>query len=104
MNILNNGNWTIHKVNIYWFLRFLKVTKGKWVPNTKEFTQEKLDFVNKLFGVSYKDRTMFEFLNWNCNHCEELGLVDRIKTGAKYDRVNITSLGVKVISIFGLDL
>jgi hypothetical protein len=100
LKILTNGNLTIHKVNIYWFLRFLKVTEGAWIPNEKAFSQEKLDFVNGLFGVSYKSRTMFEFLNWNCNYCEELGLVERIKTGTKYDRVYLTPLGVKVSNLF----
>lgn len=100
LKILTNGNLTIHKGNIYWFLRFLKITEGAWIPNEKEFSQEKLDFVNSLFGVSYKRRTMFEFLNWNCNYCEELGLVEREKTGTKYDRVNLTPLGVKVSNLF----
>lgn len=104
LRILTNGNWTVHKVNIYWFLRFIEVTGGEWVPNAREFGQEKLDLVNGLFSVSYKDRTMFELLNWNCNYCEELGLVERIKTGTKYDRVYLTPLGVEVNNIFSLDL
>lgn len=99
MKILTNGNLTIHKVNICWFLKFLKVTEGSWIPNEKGFSKEKLNFVNGLFGTSYKKRTMFEFLNWNCNYCEELGLVERTKTGTKYDRVCLTPLGVKVSNL-----
>jgi len=104
LRILTNGNWTVHKVNIYWFLRFIEVTGGEWIPNIKELAQEKLDLLNGLFGVSYKDRTMFELLNWVCNYSEELGLVERIKTSTKYDRVFLTPLGVEVNNIFSLDL
>ena len=34
LKILTNGNWDdkIHKVNIYWFLRFIEVTNGAWLP------------------------------------------------------------------------
>jgi hypothetical protein len=104
LRILTNGNWTVHKVDIYWFLRFIEVTDGEWIPNVREFAQEKLDLVNGLFGVSYKSRTMFELLNWNYNYCEELGLVERIKTDTKYDRIYLTPLGVEVNNIFSLDL
>jgi len=104
LKILTNGNWTVHKVNIYWFLRFIEVTQGKWIPNFKDFKQEKLDLVNSLFGVSYKKRTMFELLNFTCNFCTELGLVERIKSNGEYDRIYLTPLGIEVNNIFSLDL
>jgi hypothetical protein len=104
LKILTNGHWTVHKINIYWFLRFIEVTNGEWIPNVKEFEQQKLDLVNGLFGVSYKKRTMYELLNFTCNFCMELGLVDRIKSNGKYDRIFLTPLGIEVNNIFSLDL
>jgi len=104
LKILTNGNWTVHKVNIYWFLRFIEVTNGKWMPNVKDFSQEKLDLVNGLFGVSYKKRTMYELLNFTYNFCSELELVERIKSSGRYDRIYLTPLGVEVNNIFSLDL
>ena len=104
LKILTNGNWTVHKINIYWFLRFIEVTNGEWIPNIKDFAQEKLDLVNGLFGVSYQKRTMFELLNFTFNFCSELGLVERVKSGGIYDRIYLTPLGVEVNNIFSLDL
>ena len=104
LKILTNGNWTVHKVNIYWFLRFIEVTNGEWIPNSKDFAQEKLDLVNGLFGVSYKKRTMYELLNCTYNFCMELGLVDRIMSNGEYDRLYLTPLGIEVNNIFSLDL
>ncbi|MBW8001118.1 MAG: hypothetical protein FVQ80_03745 [Planctomycetes bacterium] len=104
LKILTNGNWTVHKINIYWFLRFLEVTNGEWIPNMKDFAQEKLDLANGLFGVSYKKRTMYELLNFTYNFCSELELVERVKSGGMYDRVYLTPLGVEVNNIFSLDL
>lgn len=104
LKILTNGNWTVHKVNIYWFLRFIEVINGAWIPNYKDFAREKLDLVNGLFGVYYKKRTMYELLNFTYNFCAELGLVDRIKSSGRYDRVYLTPLGIEVNNIFSLDL
>lgn len=104
LKILTNGNWTVHKVNIYWFLRFIEVINGEWIPKYKDFEQKKLDLVNGLFGVNYKNRTMYELLNFTCNFCIELGLVERIKSTAKYDKLYLTPLGIEVNNIFSLDL
>ena len=104
LQILTNGNWTTHKVNIYWFLRFVDVTSGAWIPNRRNFAQEKLDMLNGLFGVSYKMRTMQELINFTYNFCAELELVERIRTGGDYDRLFLTPLGVEVSNIFGLDM
>ncbi len=104
LRVITNGNWTTHKVNVYWFLRFLEVTSGEWLPNVKDFDRLYLDIVNGLFGVNYKSRTMYEFLNFGCNWCMELGLVDRIRSGSKYDRVYLTPLGIEINNIFSLDL
>ncbi|MGI6320644.1 MAG: hypothetical protein ACOXZK_06745 [Bacteroidales bacterium] len=104
LRVITNGNWTAHKVNIYWFLRFLEVTNGEWLPNIKDFEQHKLDLVNGLFNVNYRSRTMYEFLNFTCNWCLELGLVDKIKTMSNYDRIYLTPLGIELNNIFSLDL
>jgi len=48
LKVLTNGNWTVHKVNIYWFLRFIEVTNGEWIPNSKDFAQKKLILSQKL--------------------------------------------------------
>lgn len=104
LKALTNSNWTPHKVNIYWFLRFIEVTNGEWLPTAKEFDESKLEIINGLFGVNYKSRTMYEFLNFACNWCIELSLVDRIKTGSKYDRIFLTPLGIEVNNIFSMDL
>jgi hypothetical protein len=104
LRVITNGNWSSHKVNIYWFLRFLEVTNGEWLPNIKNFEKHKLDLVNGLFSVSYRSRTMYEFLNFACNWCMELGLVDKIKSTNSYDRIYLTPLGIEISNIFSLDL
>ena len=104
LRVITNGNWTAHKVNIYWFLRFLEVTNSEWLPNVKDFDKHKLDLVNGLFNVTYRSRTMYEFLNFACNWCMELGLVDKIKSFSNYDRVYLTPLGIEINNIFSLDL
>lgn len=104
LKILTNGNWTVHKVNIYWFFRFIETTNGEWVPNIKDFDDERLALVNDLFGVNYKKRTMYELLNFTCNFCMELNLVERIRSSSLYDRVFLTPLGIEVNNIFSLDL
>lgn len=105
LKILTNGNWTIHKVNLYWFLRFIEVTSGDWIPKQlKYFEQAKLDLVNGLFGVNYRKRTMYEILNFTCNFCLELGLVERITSTTNYDKVYLTPLGIEVNNIFSFDL
>jgi len=63
-----------------------------------------LELVNGLFGVNYKSRTMYEFLNFASNWCIELGLVDKIKTGSMYDRIFLTPLGIEVNNMFSMDL
>lgn len=104
LRVITNGNWTAHKVNVYWFLRFIEVTNGEWIPNVKDFDHIKLDLLNGLFGVSYKGRTMYEFLAFACNWCMELDLVERIRTAARYDRLYLTPLGIEISNIFSLDL
>ena len=103
LRVITNGNWKTLKGNIYWFLRFVEITNGQWLPRTT-LEKTKLDLVNGLFGVNYKSRTMSEFLKFVCTWCTELGLVERIKTKTIYDKVYLTPLGVEINNIFSLDL
>ncbi len=82
----------------------MEVTNGEWLPSIKNFETHKLDLANGLFNVKYRFRTMYEFLNFTCNWCIELGLVDKIKTTSNYDKVYLTPLGIEINNIFSLDL
>ena len=106
LKILTNGNWDnkVHKINIYWFMRFIEVTNGEWYPKKHQFDRDKLDIARGLFKVSYKPRTMQQFLNWCVNYCEELGLVGRIVSTTEYDQLFLTPLGIEVNNIFSMDL
>lgn len=106
LKILTNGNWAdkIHKVNIYWFLRFIEITNGSWLPKKHNFELQKLEIARGLFNVSYKSRTMQEFLMWCSNYCLELGLIEKIKSTSDYDQIILTPLGVEINNIFSLDL
>ena len=106
LKILTNGNWNnkVHKVNIYWFLRFIEITNGDWLPKNKNIDNDKLEIARGLFNVTYVERTMYEFLNWCCNYCIELGLVEVIKTGSRYNQVVLTPLGIEINNMFSLDL
>lgn len=103
---LTNGNFTKSKINLYYFLRFVHLTEGQWVPksSTKE-DKEKLKFINFLFGKNYRWTTIRELLSFTCNQCEELGLVERIKLkNSEYDRVLLTTLGSRVLGYLELYL
>lgn len=106
LKILTNGNWDnkVHKINIYWLMRFIEVTDGEWYPKKQQFDNDKLDIARGLFKVSYKSKTMQQFLNWCVHYCEELGLVGRIVSTTDYDKLFLTPLGVEVNNIFSMDL
>jgi len=106
LKILTNGNWDnkIHKINIYWFMRFIEVTNGEWYPKKYLFDSDKLDIARGLFKVSYMSKTMQQLLNWCVNYCEELGLVGRIVSTTNYDQLFLTPLGIEVNNIFSMDL
>jgi len=106
LEVLTNGVFTKSKVNIYYFLRFVHLTNGDWLPKsgTSEDT-EKLKFVNFLFGKSYRWTTIRELLLFTCNQCEELELVERMRLSkSTYDRVVLTSLGSRVLGYLELYL
>jgi hypothetical protein len=85
-------------------MRFIEVTNGEWYPKKQQFDGDKLDITRGLFKVSYKSKTMQQFLNWCVNYCEELGLVGRIASTTDYDKLFLTPLGIEVNNIFSLDL
>ncbi|MDI6810418.1 MAG: hypothetical protein QMD80_01845 [archaeon] len=106
LEVLTNGVFTKSKVNIYYFLRFVHLTNGDWLPKsgTPEDT-EKLKFVNFLFGSSYRWTTTRELLLFSCNQCEELELVERMRLSkSMYDRVVLTTLGSRVLGYLELYL
>ncbi len=106
LEVLTNGVFTKSKVNIYYFLRFVHLTNGEWLPKsgTPE-DREKLKFVNFLFGTSYRWTTIRELLLFTCNQCEELELVERMKLPkSQYDRVFLTTLGSRVLGYLELYL
>ena len=106
LEVLTNGVFTKSKVNIYYFLRFVHLTNGEWLPKsgTSE-DKEKLKFLNFLFGTSYRWSTAKELLLFTCNQCEELGLAERMRISkSPYDRVVLTTLGSRVLGYLELYL
>lgn len=106
LEVLTNGIFTKSKVNIYYFLRFVHLTNGDWLPKsgTPE-DPEKLRFINFLFGKDYRWNTASELLRFTCNQCEELELVERMRVSkSMYDRVVLTTLGSRVLGYLKLYL
>jgi len=103
---LLNGHLTKSKVNIYYFLRFIHLTEGEWVPKpTTNIDESKLKFINDLLGTCYNMRTARRFMSFTCNQCEELGLVEKIKLPNKdYHKVTLTTLGSRVLGFLELYL
>jgi len=106
LEVLTNGVFTKSKVNIYYFLRFVHLTGGDWLPKASTpQDKERLEFVNFLFGKSYKWTTVRELLLFTCNQCEELDLAERMKLSKSgYDRVVLTTLGSRVLGYLELYL
>lgn len=103
---LLNGNFTKFKVNLYYFLRFLHITEGRWVPKANIAYDERWHrLANTFLGTTYSWETLTEFLRFAMNHCEELGLVARIPLqGAQHFQAVLTSLGSRVLGFLELYL
>jgi hypothetical protein len=104
---LLNGNFyeKKSKINIYYFLKFVSFTEGDWLPKGRKFdTQAKYEFINNFFRMDYSEGSVADLLRFTCNQCEELGLVEKIKTSGFYDRVIFSSLGSRVLSFLELDI
>jgi hypothetical protein len=55
LEVLTNGNFTGSKINIYYFLRFMHLTNGSWLPKSRTpEDKQKLEFINFLFGKTYR--------------------------------------------------
>lgn len=103
---LTNGNFTGSKINIYYFLRFMHLTNGSWIPKSRTpEDRQKLEFINFLFGKTYRWGTVRELLLFTCNQCEELELVEKMQLAdSSYDRAVMTSLGSRVLGFLELHL
>lgn len=104
---LLNGNFyeKKSKINIFYFLQFLSLTEGEWIPRGRHFDDiAKLDFINQFLRTNYTEGTVANWLSFTCNHCIELGLVEKIKTKGFYDRALLTSLGSRVLSFLEFDI
>ncbi len=111
LEVLTNGIIRPCKANIYYFLRFVHITEGAWVPKPRapeprpgEEAYNYWHLATALFGKDYAWRTLADFLSFTCNQCEELGLVDRLRLQGDYDCVVLTSLGSRVLGLVELDL
>jgi hypothetical protein len=92
------------KVNILYFLRFVHLTEGVWIPRGRTLDPQKMNFANSFLGTDYTEITLSSWLNFVCKHCEELGLIERIKTTTAYDRATLSSLGSRVLGFIEMDL
>ena len=54
--------------------------------------------------MNYSEGTVADWLQFTCNHCVELGLVDKIKTKGFYDSVVLTSFGSRVLSFLEFEI
>lgn len=106
LEVLTNGNFSGSKINIYYFLRFMHLTDGSWIPGSRTpEDREKLEFINFLFGKTYRWGTVRELLSFTCNQCEELELVERMRLSRSgYDRAVMTTLGSRVLGFLELHL
>jgi len=92
------------KANLLYFLRFVHLTEGIWVPRGRKMDKQKLDFANSFLNTDYSEITLCNWLNFICTHAVELELVERIKTNTEYDRATLTSLGSRVLGFIEMDL
>lgn len=104
---LLNGNFSEKKskINLYYFLKFVSLTDGDWIPRGRSLGDKaKLDFLNSFFKMNYSEGSVCDLLCFTCNHCEELELVQKIKTTGFFDRAVFTSLGSRVLSYLEMDI
>lgn len=92
------------KVNLLYFLRFIHLTEGVWIPRNRNLDKDKVDFANHFLGTNYKQGVISDWLKYVCTHCEELRLIERVKTNTEYDRATLTSLGSRVLGFIEMDL
>lgn len=82
---------------IFWFLRFVSITGGEWVPRSStQLSDEECRFINLLMGIELNPTSARDMLYWASKFCEELELVRRVEEKQEYDKVVLTSLGSRV--------
>ena len=103
---LINGLFTKSKVNLFYFLRFVHITEGEWLPRmSTQMSAEEIKYINNILSSSYSERTLKELVQQSCNHCIDLGLVERIPNKAcQYDKVMLTTIGSRVLGYLELYL
>jgi hypothetical protein len=104
---LTNGHFTKSKVNLYYILRFIHITNGEWIPRAKaKIEPEKINYLNYFLGTSYKYTVLTKLVNFTCNQCKELDLIEKIETPKSYKtyQVFLTSLGSRVLGFLELYL
>lgn len=104
---LLNGNFyeKKSKINIYYFLKFISLTDGEWIPRGRKFdSMEKFTFVNNFLKMNYTQGTVANWIQFTCNQSEELELVEKIKTTGFYDSVRMTTFGSRVLSFLDFDI
>jgi len=70
LEALTNGRITPCKANIIYFLRFLHMTEGTWVPKSSAPEDpERMRLVTAFLGKSYAWKTVTDFLAFTCNQC-----------------------------------
>ncbi len=107
LEALVDGKITKCKANIFYFLRYIHLTAGRLVPHAKaDVPNEYVSVWNMHLGTSYKSSTLTKLLDFTCNQCVELGLVERIMDFKKTPvySVVLTSLGSRVLGFFELFL
>lgn len=92
------------KVNILYFIRFVHLTEGVWIPRSRKLDIQKVNFANAFLGTDYTQGVISNWLSFICTHCEELKLVERIKTDTEYDRAVLSTLGSRVLGFIEMDL
>jgi hypothetical protein len=92
------------KANLLYFMRFVHLTEGVWIPRGRKMDKQRQNFANSFLNTNYSEITLCNWLNFICTHAVELELVERIKTTTEYDRVTLTSLGSRVLGFIEMDL
>ena len=104
---LINGKMTKCKANIFHFLRYVHLTSGQLSPHAKaKVPEEYVKVWNTHLGTSYNSNSLTKFLDFTCNQCEELSLVERIKIKRRDSiySVVLTPLGSRILGYLELYL
>lgn len=107
MESLLNGRMTKCKANIFHFLRYVHLTTGHLIPHARaKVPEEYIKVWNTHLGTNYNSNSLTKFLDFTCNQCEELNLVERILTNKKEQiySVVLTQMGSRILGYLELYL